>query len=270
MIKPITQYPTMPSQAFDGIVRHYNETLHTLLQNLKDTIIENNLDGLAAYQIGSPSNVIVIKQEDDFLEIINPVIITKEGNLTSIETTAYYSGLTATIKRHKKIKLMYENREGKQQFLTAEDELAILIQRKTDYQLGANFTVRMSKEEKTLFESKLANSTNTTSQESCPTTEPTLTKNILRIITATLILGTLGALLGLFVSDDSANTLSTIEKYLMIFLLFSLAVYFLVANYKGKKYTNCTSCQVGNIVGTLFIQSIRILLLFISNYFIFW
>ena len=270
MIKQITQYPTVPSQAFDGIVRHYDDALLNLLQDLKDTITDNNLDGLAAYQIGSPSNVIVIKQEDDFLEIINPIIITKEGSLTPIEKTAYFPGLTATTKRHQKIKLMYEDKEGKQHFLTAEDDLAILIQRKTDYQLGANFTVRMSKEERALFDAKLDNSSSTTTQESCPTTDPTLAKNILRIITATLILGAIGAVLGIFVSDDLSNILSTVEKYLMIFLLFSLGAYFLVANYEGKKYTNCTSCQVGNIVGTLFIQSIRILLLFIANYFIFW
>lgn len=270
MIKEITQYPTVPSQAFDGIVRHYDDALLNLLQDLKDTITHHNLDGLAAYQIGSSSNVIVIKQEDGFLEIINPIIITKEGSLTPIEKTAYYPGLTGTTKRYQKIKLMYEDRQGKQLFLTAEDDLSILIQRKTDYQLGANFTVRMSKEEKALFDAKLENSSNATTQESCPTTEPTLSRNILRIITGTLIVGAIGAILGLFVSDDLVNTLSTIEKYLMIFLLFSLGVYFLVANYEGKKYTNCTSCQVGNIVGTLFIQSIRLLLLFIANYFIFW
>ncbi len=271
MIKKVIQYPTVPSQAFDGIVRHYDEALDLLLQDLKDTIIENHLEGLAAYQIGSPFTVIVIKDEKgDFLEIINPIIITKEGSLTPTESTAYFPGLTATTKRHQKIKLMYEDREGKQQFLTAEDDFAILIQRKTDYLLGANFTVRMSKEERALFETKLENNSNTVNQERCPSTEPTLSKNILRIITTTLIIGAAGALLGLFVSDDLTNTLSTIEKYLMIFLLLSIGLYFLVANYEGKKYTNCTSCQIGNILGTLFIQSIRLLLLFIANYFIFW
>ena len=270
MIKQITQYPTVPSQAFDGTVRHYDDALLNLLQDLKDTITDNNLDGLAAYQIGSPSNVIVIKQEDDFLEIINPVIITKEGSLAPIEKTAYFPGLTATTKRYQKIKLMYEDEKGKQHFLTAKDDLAILIQRKTDYLLGANFTMRMSKEERALFDAKLDSGSNNTTQESCPSTDPTLVKNILRIITTTLILGAIGTVLGIFISDNLSNILSTIEKYIMIFLLFSLVVYFLVANYESKKYTNCTSCQVGNIAGTLFIQSIRILLLFIANYFIFW
>jgi len=270
MIKPITQYPTMPSQAFDGIVRHYDEALYTLLQDLKDTAIENDLEGLAAYQIGSPYTVIVIKDEKgDFLEIINPIIITKEGSLTPTESTAYYPGLTATTKRYQKIKLMYEDRAGKQHFLTAEDDLAILIQRKTDYLLGSNFRVRMSQDEKNLFDAKLDNSSNNINLESCPSTEPKTIKNILRIITLALILGAIGTLVGLFVSDTLASTLQSLENYLMVFILLGIVGYFFVANYEGKKYSNCTSCQIGNILGTTFIQSLRLVLLAVANYFVF-
>lgn len=271
MIKQIIQYPTVPSQAFDGIVRHYDDALHTLLTDLKDTIEANDLDALAAYQIGSPYAVIVIKKDTgDFLEIINPIIITKEGTVTPTEKTAYFPGLTAKTKRYQNIKLMYEDRHGGQHFLTAHDDLAITIQRKIDYLLGANFRVRMSEEEKKIFDAKLENQTDNITQESCPVTEPTLSKYILNLITISLITGAIGSLLGLFVSDALAHTLTVLENYLMLFILLGIGIYFFVAKYEGKKYTNCTSCQIGNIVGTLFLQSIRLLLLFVVNYFIFW
>jgi len=270
MIKEIIQYPTVPSQAFDGIVRHYDKALHTLLEDLKDTIVQNQLDGLAAYQIGSPFAVIVVKNEKGhFLEIVNPIIITKEGNITPTESTAYYPNLTATTKRYEKIKLMYEDRTGKQHFLTAEGDLAILIQRKTDYLLGSDFRVRMNKEEKQLFDAKLDKNSNSITAESCPTTEPKTIKNILRVITLALIVGSVGVVLELFVSDTFAHTLKSIENYIMLFVLLAIVVYFFVANYEGKKYSNCTSCQIGNILGTSFIQSIRLGLLAIANYFIF-
>jgi peptide deformylase len=269
MIKQITQYPTVPSQAFDGIVRHYDIALLDLLQNLKDTMTEHHLDGLAAYQIGSSQNVIVIKQEEGFLEIINPIIITKEGSLTPIESTAYYPKLTATTKRYQKIKLMYEDRTGKQLFLTAEDALAILIQRKTDYLLGANFRVRMDEEEKAHFDAKLEGNLSNSDAESCPSTEPKIIKNILLFLSISLIIGTIGVVLGLFVSDDITSLLSQGENYLMLCILIGIVVYFLVAHYEGKKYSNCTSCQIGNIVGTTFIQAIRLGLLALANYFIF-
>jgi len=270
MIKQIVTYPTIPSQAFDGVVRHYDEVLHTLLQDIKDTIEENQLDGLAAYQIGSPFTVIIVKDEEDtLLEIVNPIIITKEGNITPTECTAYYPNLTATTKRYKKIKLMYEDRDGKQHFLTAEGDLAIRIQRKTDYLLGSDFRVRMSEEEKRLFDAKLDKSSDNITAKSCPTTEPKIIKNILRVITLALIVGAVGAVLGLFVSDTFAQTLKSIENYMMLFILFAIVVYFFVSNYEGKKYSNCTSCQIGNILGTSFIQSIRLGILALTNYFVF-
>lgn len=271
MVKQIIQYSTVPSQAFDGIVRHYDNALYELINDLKDTIDANDLDALAAYQIGSPYAVIVIKKDtDDFLEIINPIIITKEGVITPIESTAYYPGLTAKTKRYQKIKLMYEDRNGNQHFLTAEDDLAVTIQRKTDYLLGANFRVRMTKEDQALFDAKLENNTNNTTMDSCPTTSPTGSKLILNIITIALITGGIGSIFGLFINETLSNTLYIIENYLMLFILLSLGFYFFIARYEGKKYIHCTSCQTGNIIGTIFLQSVRLLLLFIANYFIFW
>ena len=271
MIKDIIQYPTKPSQAFDGIVRHYDEALHILLKDLKDTIIKNNLDGLAAYQIGSPYAVIVVKDgEDNFLEIVNPIIITKEGNISPTERTAYYPNLTATTKRYEKIKLMYEDRVGKQHFLSAEGDLAILIQRKTDYLLGSDFRIRMNEKEKQLFDAKLDKNSDNLTPESCPTREPKTIKNTLRVITLALVLGAVGTVVGLFASDTLVATLKSIENYLMLFILFAIIIYAFVANYEGKKYTHCTSCQIGNILGTSFIQSIRLGVLALANYFIFW
>ena len=103
MIKEIIQYPTVMSLEFGGNVRHFDNTLLELIQDLKDTIVANNLNALAAFQIGSPLAVIVIKQDDgQFLEIINPVIIKREGAITPIETTSYFPGLSGKTKRYEK------------------------------------------------------------------------------------------------------------------------------------------------------------------------
>ena len=133
MIKTIIQYPTVMSLEFGAPVRHFDDTLLEIIQDLKETILDNDLNALAAFQIGSPLAVILIKQDNgQFLEIINPVIVKREGSITPTESTAYFPGLTAKTKRYEKITLMYEDKEGKQQFLSAEGDLAIMIQRKTD------------------------------------------------------------------------------------------------------------------------------------------
>lgn len=266
MIKKIIQYPRVMSLEFGGNVRHFDDTLFEIIQDIKDTIIENNLDALAAFQIGSPLAVILIKQNDQFLEIINPVIIKREGSVTPVESTAYFPGLSAHTKRYEKIKLMYEDREGQQQFLSAEGDLAITIQRKSDYLLGANFRIRMTEEEKKLFDNKLEFGTDEIDHNDCPTVFKR--DKILHLIKYGFIVGVLGLLLSFFVDTAMAHTLKIIENTLMLSLLGLTIIYFFYAHYEGKQYKHCTSCQIGNIIGTIAIICVKLLLLFLANYFI--
>jgi peptide deformylase len=267
MIKEITQYPTVMSLEFGGNVRHFDDTLFELIQNLKDTITANDLTALAAFQIGSPLAVMVIKEENGaFLEIINPVIIKREGSVTPVETTAYFPGLSGRTKRYEKIKLMYEDREGKQQFLTAEGELAITIQRKADYLLGANFRIRMNEEEKRLFDSKLEFGTNDIDHNDCPTVFKR--DSILHLIKYGLIAGVLGLILSFFVNAETTALIKTVENILMLTILALIVIYFFYAQYEGKQYKHCTSCQIGNIIGTVTILTLKLSLLFLANYFI--
>lgn len=265
MIKEIIQYPTVMSLEFGGNVRHFDDTLLEIIQDLKDTIVANEFNALAAFQIGSPLSVIVIQEdEDQFLEIINPVIIKREGTVTPVESTAYFPGLSATTKRYENIKLMYEDKEGKQQFLSAQEDLSITIQRKMDYLFGANFRVRMNKEEKDLFDSKLEFGTDDIDHNDCPTVFKR--DRILNLIKYGFIAGVIGLLLSFFVDTEIAQTLKTVENYLMLTLVALIIIYFLYAQHEGKQYKQCTSCQIGNIIGTVVILSVKLLLLFLANY----
>jgi len=267
MIKKIIQYPTVMSLEFGGNVRHFDDTLLKTIQDLKDTIVANDLNALSAFQIGSPLSVIVLKQdEDQFLEIINPVIIKREGTVTPIESTAYFPGLSAKTKRYENIKLMYEDKEGKQQFLSAQGDLSTIIQRKIDYLFGANFRVRMNSEEKKLFDSKLEFGTDDIDHNDCPTVFKR--DRILHLIKYGFITGVIGLLLSFFVDTEMAQTLKIAENYLMLTLVALIIIYFLYAQHEGKQYKQCTSCQIGNIIGTAVILSVKLLLLFLANYFI--
>jgi len=266
MIKDIKQHPTIGSFDFGGTVRHFDKELFQLLQDLKDTIEANNLQGLSAFQISSPLTVMVIKKEDgSFLEIINPIIINKSGKINPVETTAYFSDLSATTTRHKTVKLMYEDRTGKQQFLDADGDLSILIQRKTDYLLGSNFLIRLSKEEKESFENKIAYNTNNVNSEVCPATLKS--DKILKIIKYGLITGFVGVACGLFLSTEMLSILKMVENYIMIALALLTITYFFYAQHEGKKYSSCTSCQIGNIMALTLIKTIHISALFLANYY---
>ena len=95
-------------------VRHFDDTLQELIQDLKDTMEANEIDALAAFQIGLPLPVIVIKQENDFLSNDEPSYHQHEKALLHpTETTAYFPGLSAKTKRYEQIKVMYENSDAK-------------------------------------------------------------------------------------------------------------------------------------------------------------
>lgn len=266
MIKEIITYPTTPSLEFGANIRFFNEELFSLIDDIKDTMKENNLDALAAFQIGSPYNVIVIKQDDVYLELINSRIIKREGSVETVEKTAYFPGLSAKTKRYEKIKVMYEDRKGKQQFLEADVDLSITVQRKLDYAFGSNFRVRLSDAERKLFDSKLEFGTDDITNNGCPTVFKR--DRILHIFKYMFVAGLVGVGVSFFLSDTNKARLSTIENYGMLIMLLLLVVYFFYAQYEGKQYKNCSSCQIGNIIGVTAISSVKLLILFALNFFL--
>jgi peptide deformylase len=269
MIRDIVKYPQTPSLEFAGNVRHFNQELFDLIQDIKDTMEANSLNALAAFQIGSPLSVIVIKQENgEYLEIMNPRIIKREGTVEPIEKTAYFPGLTAKTKRYEKIKLMYEDRDAKQQFLEADGELAITIQRKIDYVFGSNFRVRLDENERKLFDSKLEFGTNAITDNGCPTVFKR--DRILNVIKGIFVVALVALVGKFFLNDENLLLLKTAENYAMLTMLVLTVIYFFYAQYEGKQYKNCSSCQIGNIIGVTAITLAKLLVLFAANYFLLW
>ncbi len=266
MIKEITTYPTTPNLDFGANVRHFDASLFELIQDLKDTIEANNLNALAAFQIASPYNVIVIKDNDKYIELINTRVLTREGTVEPVERTAYFPNLSAKTKRYKKVKVVYEDRNGKQQFLEADDDLSITIQRKLDYAYGSNFRVRLDKEEKKLFDAKLEFGTDAITQNDCPTVFKR--DRILHTFKYSFIAGIVGLISSLFLSNQNIFILKQVESYTMLFMLMLIVIYFFYAQYEGKQYKHCTSCQIGNIIGTTIISFVKLLVLFAFNYFL--
>ncbi|MCX6075862.1 MAG: peptide deformylase [Campylobacterales bacterium] len=269
MIKEITKYPTTASLEFGANVRHFNNELFNLIQDLKDTMEANGLNALAGFQIGSPLGVIVIKDEkDEFLELINPKVLTRAGTVTPTEITAYFPGLSAETIRYEKIKVMYEDRNANQKFLEAEGDLSITIQRKIDYLFGSNFRIRLGANEKKLFDSKLEFGTDSITQNDCPTVFKR--DRILHLFKYLFVGGLLGVTSKFFISQEMLGTLVSAENYTMLLMSLLIIIYFFYAQYEGKQYKHCTSCQIGNIIGTTIVSLIKLGVLFLLNFFLLW
>lgn len=265
MVKDIIQYPTPPSVNYSTDVRVVNEDIKQLIQDIKDTIEENSLDGLAAFQIGSMYNIVVIKKDDgSFLELINPRVIgASTEKVTTVEKTAYFPGLSAKVTRDAKISIVYEDRELKQHSLKAQGDEAILLQRKIDYTFGSSFINKLSADEKKRFEKKLEFGSDIAISESCPTTFNR--DKILKVINISMVVMVLMLIASLF--SESKN-IWDYQFYTSIGVLGLNIIYFFYAQYEGKKYTSCTSCQIGNIIGTTIISLSKLTIIMLLSYFI--
>lgn len=264
MIRDIITYPTPPSALYSTDVRFFDENLFSLLQDLKDTITKNNLEALAAYQIGNQFNVIVIKEKDGtFLELINPRVFNPQGSIESEETTAYFPGLSAKIKRHQSISVIYQDRNGKDCSLKAVDERAILLQRKIDYTFGSTFMNKLDKNEKKLFEKKLEFGSNIATPESCPIISY---KDYINKFIKVCIIGMLVVLGYSFFSTN--QQLFDYETLLLFIIFLNSILYLIVGYFEGKRYSSCTSCQIGNLIGTVVINWIKTIGIYGISYFI--
>jgi len=265
MIKDIIKYPQPLSVEYATDVRAFNEELSSLIDDLIDTMKENNLDGLSAYQIGNYYNVVVIKDKDaNYVELINPRLINHSGKVTTKEKTAYYGDREANVVRYEKISIIYQDKNGKDRSLQAEGDEAILIQRKIDYTFGATFIHKMSKEEKERFESLLEGGAESISDDYCPTTFQR--DKILTSINVVMMIMVLNLIAHFFVSDELSKSLWDYQLYATGGVVVLNIVYFLYAQYEGRKYTNCMSCQTGNILGNCAISLIKLSLLMVISY----
>ena len=67
-------------------VTEFNDRLHVLLDDLADTLEDSGGVGLAAPQVGVLRRVcVVLDEEDQLIELVNPEIIRTEGEQTGLE-----------------------------------------------------------------------------------------------------------------------------------------------------------------------------------------
>ena len=267
MVKEIITYPTQMSLEYGIDVRTFDEKLFALLEDLKDTIKANNLDGLAAYQIGDYHNVIVVKDDNgEFIELINPRIIKHSDKTVEEETTAYFPGLSAKVARYNEISLVYQDRNGQDCSLQAKGKLARVIQRKVDYTFGGNFLIKLSPEEKDLFEKKLSSGIDNAIAQECPTTF--VRDKFKKVSDIIKILMVLILIVSFFVPDETKATLWNTQLFASMGVVGFDIAYFLYGMYEARIYKHCTSCQIGNFIGTVAISFIKLSLLIILSYFI--
>lgn len=94
-------------------VTAFNDRLHQLLDDMADTLVEANGVGLAAPQVGILRRaVIVVGDEDEVIELINPEIIASDGEQTGPEGCLSVPGKFGMVTRPYRVTVRAQDRFG--------------------------------------------------------------------------------------------------------------------------------------------------------------
>jgi len=103
------------------VVTDFNSRLHTLLDDMQETLLDSGGVGLAAPQVGILRRVCVVMNEDEeILELVNPEIIYTEGEQTGLEGCLSVPGKYGEVTRPMFVRVRAQDRDGN--WFEAEDE----------------------------------------------------------------------------------------------------------------------------------------------------
>jgi len=157
MVREIVVYPDKRLKQVSKPVEFFDEELHILLDDMYDTMRAKNGVGLAAIQIGIDLRVLIIniplenipegedeQPRENTLEMVNPVIVEKDGSTKFQEGCLSVPGIYEEVERAKHVKVEYFDRHGEKHIIEDDDFLAIAMQHEIDHLEGHVFIEKLS------------------------------------------------------------------------------------------------------------------------------
>jgi len=152
MIREVLIYPDKRLKQDSSDVDNFDENLLTLLDDMYETMKSRDGVGLAAIQVGVAKNILIINPvrddgeqlKEDLIEMINPTILSKEGEVVYQEGCLSVPGFYEDIKRFQKVEIEFFNRLGTKERVVLEDFIAVAFQHEYDHLRGHLFIEKLS------------------------------------------------------------------------------------------------------------------------------
>lgn len=123
-------------------VTEFDDKLHILLDDMAETMYHAKGVGLAAPQIGKLRRIVVIDVGDGLIELINPSIISQEGEQKTPEGCLSYPGKSAITIRPKFVTVRAQDRNGDAIEISGHDLKAKAFCHELDHLDGVSFLQR--------------------------------------------------------------------------------------------------------------------------------
>src|SRR5690242_100414 len=130
MVYPIVKFgdPVLEREA-DNVTEFDTPELHTLIEDMFESMYAAKGVGLAAPQIGISRKIAVIdcsngERPEEKLVVINPTIVKVEGRQEGEEGCLSIPGFREQVRRGKRVTIHAQNAKGDEYEMTGEDLLA--------------------------------------------------------------------------------------------------------------------------------------------------
>ena len=130
-------------------VDKFDARLHELLTDMAETMRAGEGVGLAAPQVGVLKRAVVIdvsairEEGDEVLELVNPEIVSTEGENTVIEGCLSVPGRAGRVVRPEKVTVKAQDRDGNAIEVTGEGMLAVCLCHELDHLDGILYVDKM-------------------------------------------------------------------------------------------------------------------------------
>ncbi|MBL8492278.1 MAG: peptide deformylase [Rhodocyclaceae bacterium] len=156
---PILRYPDERLFKKAAPVDAVDDEVRKLAGDMAETMYAAPGIGLAATQVDVHRRVIVIDVSEDksgLLVLINPVILSRDGECEGDEGCLSVPGIYETVVRNERVRVRALDLEGQSFELEAEGLLAVCIQHEMDHLEGKVFVEYLSRLKQTRIRAKLA------------------------------------------------------------------------------------------------------------------
>lgn len=132
--------------------------LHSLLDEMAKIMYEAPGVGLAAPQVSINKQIFVMdsqvqnKSKGKLYEVINPVIVHQEGNISSTEGCLSIPGHTGTIFRSEQIQIKFQDRYGNEKEMVAFGFEATIVQHEIDHLFSKVYIHRLPRQQRRSIE----------------------------------------------------------------------------------------------------------------------
>jgi peptide deformylase len=156
----ILKYPHPILKKRSEVVNQINKEVKKLIQDMRETMYQAGGVGLAACQVGVPRRVIVLDvspldPQYGFFALINPEIVSEEGEIDHEEGCLSVPDCLEKVKRREKVCVRGLSPEGRDLEIKGEGILAIALQHEIDHINGVLILDKISRLKREIYRNKL-------------------------------------------------------------------------------------------------------------------